>query len=53
MRIENWQVTDRYQFDLGTPAIQASLPFSSNWMGKFPDPMGGLEACAQPPAENK
>jgi DNA-directed RNA polymerase specialized sigma24 family protein len=53
MHIENWQVTDRYQFELGTPAMQASLPFPSNWMGKFPAPMGGLEACAQPPAENK
>jgi DNA-directed RNA polymerase specialized sigma24 family protein/LysM repeat protein len=53
MRIENWQVTDRYQFELGASAMQASLPFPSNWMGKFPNPMGGLEACAQPPVENK
>ena len=53
LRIENWQVTDRHQFELGAPDMQASLPFSSKWMGKFPVPMGGLEACALPPAENK
>ena len=53
LQIENWQVTDRFQFDLGAPDMQASLPFSSGWMGKFPVPMGGLEACAKPPAENK
>jgi len=52
LHIENWQVTDRYQFELGTPDMQASLPFSSGWMGKFPVPMGGLEACAKRPAEN-
>ena len=53
LRIENWQVTDRAQFELGTPDMQASLPFSSHWMGKFPVPMGGLEACALPLADNK
>ena len=52
LRIENWQVTDRAQFELGTPDMQASLPFSSSWMGKFPTRMGGLEACARAPDGN-
>jgi DNA-directed RNA polymerase specialized sigma24 family protein len=52
LRIENWQVTDRYQFDFGAPDMQASLPFPSSWMGKFPVAMGGLEACAQAPKGN-
>jgi DNA-directed RNA polymerase specialized sigma24 family protein len=53
LRIENWQVIDRYQFDLGAPDMQASLPFPSSWMGKFPVAMGGLEACSQAPKGNQ
>ncbi len=53
LQIENWQVTDQYQFELGSQDLQANSLFSMNWMGKFPVPMGGLEACTQPPAGNK